>query len=59
VGLSGDRCYDLKKYFRQKKIGENIAVFVQTSASFCKNLIITLVSEKNAIFFAENWQKSQ
>jgi hypothetical protein len=26
---------------------------------FCKNSIITLVFEKNANFFAENWQKLQ
>jgi hypothetical protein len=25
----------------------------------CENWIITLVFEKNANFFAENWQKSQ
>jgi hypothetical protein len=36
-----------------------MAFFVQTTASFCKNLIITLGFEKNANFFAENWQKSQ
>jgi hypothetical protein len=36
-----------------------LAFFAQTTASFCKKLIITLVFEKNAIFFAENWQKSQ
>jgi hypothetical protein len=29
------------------------------SASFCKHFIITLIFEKNADFFAENWQKSQ
>jgi hypothetical protein len=36
-----------------------MAFFAQTTASFCKNVIITLVFEKNATFFAENWQKSQ
>jgi hypothetical protein len=30
-----------------------------TYSQFCKNLMITLVFEKNANFFAENWQKSQ
>jgi hypothetical protein len=29
------------------------------TAIFGKNLIITLAFEKNANFFAENWQKSQ
>jgi hypothetical protein len=36
-----------------------LAFFAQTSASFCKNLIITLVLEKNANSFAENWEKLQ
>jgi hypothetical protein len=31
----------------------------QNKAKLCKIFIITLVSEKNANFFAENWQKSQ
>jgi hypothetical protein len=31
----------------------------QNKAKLCKNLIITLVFEKNADFFAENCQKSQ
>jgi hypothetical protein len=42
-----------------EKIGENIGVFAQTTATFCKNVIITLVFEKNANFFAENGQNSQ
>jgi hypothetical protein len=36
-----------------------MGVFAQTTASFCKILIITLVFEKNANFSAKNWQKSQ
>jgi hypothetical protein len=36
-----------------------LAFFAQTTARFCKNMIITLVFEKNAKSFAENWQKSQ
>jgi hypothetical protein len=31
----------------------------QDKAKLAKNLIITLVFEKNANIFAENWQKSQ
>jgi hypothetical protein len=31
----------------------------QNKAKLCKNLIITLVFEKNANFFSEKWQKSQ
>jgi hypothetical protein len=36
-----------------------MAFFAETIASFCKHLIRTLVFEKNANIFAENWQKSQ
>jgi hypothetical protein len=37
-----------------------MAFFTQTAARFfAKKLIIILVFEKNANFFAENWQKSQ
>jgi hypothetical protein len=46
-----------KKYFRLKYWRKILAFFSQTTASFCKNVIITLVFEKNAIF-AENWQTS-
>jgi hypothetical protein len=36
-----------------------LAFFAQSTASFCKYLIITLGFEKNAHFFpSENWQKS-
>jgi hypothetical protein len=38
------------KYFA--KNGGNWALFAQTTASFCKKLIITLVFEKNAKFFS-------
>jgi hypothetical protein len=44
-------------YIFAEKFGEKIAFFAQITASFCKNFIITLVAEKNANFFAENWQK--
>jgi hypothetical protein len=36
-----------------------MAFFAQNKAKLCKNWIITLVFEKNAIFFAENWKKWQ
>jgi hypothetical protein len=32
-------------------------VFTQNKAKLCNILIVTLVFEKNANFFAENWQK--
>jgi hypothetical protein len=48
-----------KKNIFAEKFSEKNGVFAQTTASFCKNLIITLVFEKNSIFYAINWQKSQ
>jgi hypothetical protein len=42
-----------------KNLAKILTYFAKTTASFCKNLIITLVFVKNANFFAENWQKSQ
>jgi hypothetical protein len=46
------------KIFSPKNLAKILALFAQTNAVFCKNLMRTLVFEKNAIFFAENWQKS-
>jgi hypothetical protein len=45
--------------FSSKNLAKILAFFAQTAATFCQNGIITLVFEKNANFFAENWQKSQ
>jgi hypothetical protein len=36
-----------------------MAFLTQNKAKLCKNVIITLVFEKNGIFFAKNCQKSQ
>jgi hypothetical protein len=47
------------KYFRRKILRKNWRFFAQNKAKLCKNWIITLVFEKNANFFAKNWQKSQ
>jgi hypothetical protein len=47
------------KIFSPKKIAKKLAFLTQNKAKLCKFLIITLVFEKNAIFSAENWQKSQ
>jgi hypothetical protein len=38
---------------------KTLAFFAKTADIFCKNLIITLVFEKSANFFDENWQKWQ
>jgi hypothetical protein len=42
-----------------EKFGEKISILTQNKAKLFKILIITLVFEKNANFFAENCQKSQ
>jgi hypothetical protein len=39
--LPRDRCYESKNIFAET-FGENIGIFSQTSANFCKNLITTL-----------------
>jgi hypothetical protein len=36
-----------------------MSFLTQNKPKLCKLLIITLVFEKNANIFAENWQKSQ
>jgi hypothetical protein len=46
------------KIVSPKNSAKILAFFAQTTASFRKKLIITLAFEKNANFFAENWQKS-
>jgi hypothetical protein len=47
------------KYFRRKIQQKKLAFLTQNKAKLCKILIITLIFEKNANFFAENCQKSQ
>jgi hypothetical protein len=48
----------LKIFFLPKNLGKIVAFLAQTTATFFKIVIITLVFDKNAIF-AKNWQKSQ
>jgi hypothetical protein len=38
------------KLFSPKNLAKVLAFFAQTTASFCKKMIITSVFEKNAIF---------
>jgi hypothetical protein len=45
------------KIFSPKNFAKTQAFFPENKAKLCKNRIITLVFEKNANFFAENWQK--
>jgi hypothetical protein len=46
------------KLFSPKNLAKILAFFAQTTVTFCKKLSITLVFEINAVFFAENLQKS-
>jgi hypothetical protein len=50
--LSLNRCYDFENIFAEK-IAKILAFFAKTTASFCINLIITLVFEEKRHFFAE------
>jgi hypothetical protein len=47
------------KIFSPKNSPKKLAFLTQNKAKLCKILIITLVFEKNANFFAENCRKSQ
>jgi hypothetical protein len=47
------------KKFSQKNLAKKMAFSTQTKGNFAEKVIITLVFEKNANVFAENWQKSQ
>jgi hypothetical protein len=40
-------------------LAKKLTFLTQTKGNFAEKVIITLVFEKNAKFFAENWQKSQ
>jgi hypothetical protein len=44
--------------FSPKNSAKKYGVLTQNKAKLCKISIITLVLEKNANFFGENWQKS-
>jgi hypothetical protein len=52
-----DRCYDFLNIFAKNR--QKLVFSTQNKAKLWKNLIITLVFEKNATLFAENWRKSQ
>jgi hypothetical protein len=47
------------KIFSPKNLAKNSAFFTPIKGKFAEKVIITLVFEKNANFFAENVQKSQ
>jgi hypothetical protein len=47
------------KIFSPKNSAEKIGIMTQNKAKSCQILIMILVFEKNANFFAENCQKSQ
>jgi hypothetical protein len=50
--MPGTSCYNFKDIFAKK-----LVCLTQNKAKLCQKLIITLVFQENAIFFAENWQK--
>jgi hypothetical protein len=52
----GDRFFEI---VLPKFLAKILAFVAQTTDIFLKKIIITLVFEKNANFFAGNWQKSQ
>jgi hypothetical protein len=54
----GTNVHDFKNIFAEKNC-EKVAFSTQNKARLCKILIKTLIFEKNAIFFAKSWQKSQ
>jgi hypothetical protein len=45
VWTSRNRCYDFSKIFSSKNLAKILAFFVQTTASYCKKMINTLVFE--------------
>jgi hypothetical protein len=47
------------KIFSMKNLAKILAFLFKLLLVFAKIVIITLVFEKNANFFAEKWQKSQ
>jgi hypothetical protein len=47
------------KLFLLKNSVKKLAFLTQNKGKLCEVLIISLVFEKNAIFFSENWRKSQ
>jgi hypothetical protein len=47
------------KIFSSKNFAKKMAFLTRNKAKLCKILIITLVFEKNANFFADNCPKSQ
>jgi hypothetical protein len=54
------RCYDFLNIFVENFLAKNRHFLLETKVNYAKiRYVITLVFEKNANFFAENWQKSQ
>jgi hypothetical protein len=45
------------KMFSPKHFAKNLACFAQTTARFCKNVIIALVFEKKRQFFRQKMAK--
>jgi hypothetical protein len=45
-----DQCYKLTNIFFRTNLAKKLASSVQNTTIFCKNLIVTVVVKKNAIF---------
>jgi hypothetical protein len=58
TAVTRDRSYDFLIIFLPKNSPKKLAFLTQNNAKLCKNLILTLVFEKNANFFAKNCRKS-
>jgi hypothetical protein len=56
-GLGSGTDIIILKYFRQKKLAKILEFFAQTTATFSKILIMTLVSEKNDNLFRRKLAK--
>jgi Ni,Fe-hydrogenase III small subunit len=58
IGAQSGTDVKILKIFSPKISANKLAFLTQNKAKLCKILILTLVFEKNANFFAENWRKS-
>jgi hypothetical protein len=54
-----DQCYDFLNIFAEKNRAKKLAFLPLSAASFCKNVIITLVFEENANFFRRKLAKNR
>jgi hypothetical protein len=58
ITLARDQYYDFLNIL-PKNFAKKLALFAPNKAKLCKNWIITMIFDKNAIMLAKNRQKSQ